>query len=87
MEAIFQNTGIDESGVKEETMKKFIYVTIALMLMLMFIGCGATITPEQRKELYDSREMNNLKEGVGNKPFVGSPNNLDARGQLKVLTW
>jgi hypothetical protein len=76
-----------KSGVKEEPMKKFIYVTVALMLMLMFIGCVSTMTPEQRKELYDSREINNLTEGVGNKPFVGSPNNLDARGQFQILTW
>jgi len=76
-----------KSGVKEEPMKKFIYVTVALMLMLIFIGCVAPMTPEQRKELYDSREINNLKEGVGNKPFVGSPNNLDARGQFSMLTW
>jgi len=67
-------------------MKKFIYITVAFMLMLIFIGC-ATMTPEQRKELYDSREIYNLTEGVGNKPFVGSPNNLDARGQLPILTW
>ena len=76
-----------KSGVKEEPMKKFIYVTVALMLMLIFIGCVTTMTPEQRKELYESREINNLTEGVGSKPFVGSPNNLDARGQLSILTW
>ena len=76
-----------KSGVKEKPMKKFIYVTVALMLLLMFIGCVATMTPEQRKERYDSREINNLTEGVGNKPFVGSPNNLDARGQFQILTW
>ncbi len=76
-----------KSRVKEEAMKKFIYVTVALMLMLIFIGCMATMTPEQRKERYDSRETYNLTEGVGNKPFVGSPNNLDARGQFSVLTW
>ena len=67
-------------------MKKFIYITVAFMLMLIFIGC-ATMTPEQRKELYDSREIYNLTEGVGNKPFVGSPNNLDARGQFSIFTW
>ena len=67
-------------------MKKFTYITVAFMLMAVFIGC-ATMTPEQRKELYDSREINNLTEGVGNKPWVGSPNNLDARGQFTILTW
>ena len=62
-------------------MIKFIYVTVALMLMLIFIGCVATMTPEQRKETY------NLTEEVGNKPFVGSPNTMDVRGQFAVLTW
>jgi len=75
-----------KGGVKEEMMKKFIYIIVAFMLMAVFIGC-ATMTPEQRKELYDSREINNLTEGVGNKPWVGSPNNLDARGQFTILTW
>jgi hypothetical protein len=57
------------------------------MLILIFIGCTGTMTPEQRKEHYDSRDYYNLTEGVGNKPFVGSPNNVDARGQFKVLAW
>ncbi|MGZ3513902.1 MAG: hypothetical protein ACXU9L_13195 [Thermodesulfobacteriota bacterium] len=65
-------------------MKKFIYITFVLMLMLIFIRC---VTPEQRKELSDAREINNLTEGVGNKPWVGSPNNLDARGQFTIHTW
>lgn len=68
-------------------MKKFIYVTVALSLLLMFIGCSGTMTPEQRKEMYERREIYNLTEGVGNKPFVGSPHNLDARGQFSILTW
>jgi len=53
-------------GVKEEKMKKFIYITVAFMLMVIFIGCFATMTPEQRKETYD------MRENVGNKPFLGS---------------
>ena len=53
-------------GVKEEMMKKFIYTIIALMLMLIFLGCIAPMTPEQRKETYD------MRENVGNKPSVGS---------------
>jgi hypothetical protein len=55
-----------KSGVKEEPMKKFIYVTVALMLVLILIGCFATMTPEQRKETYD------LRKEVGEEPFVGS---------------
>ena len=73
-----------KNGVKEETMKKFIYITVVFMLMLISIGC---VTPEQRKERSDSRESYNLTEGVGNKPFVGSPNNPAARDQFKILTW
>jgi len=46
-------------------MKKFIYIIITFMLMLIFIGCS-TMTSEQRKETYD------MRESVGNKPFVGS---------------
>jgi hypothetical protein len=55
-----------KSGVKEEMMKKFIYIAVAFMLMFIFNGCYATMTPEQRKETYD------MRESVGNKPFVGS---------------
>ena len=46
-------------------MKRFIYITVAFMVMLVFIGC-ATTTPEQRKETYDMRKE------VGNSQFVGS---------------
>ena len=68
-------------------MNRFIFMTVSIILLLIFIGCAGTMTPEQRREYYDSREMYNLTEGVGNKPFVGSPNNVDARGQLTILTW
>ncbi len=65
-------------------MKKFICIAVALMLMLIFIGCSATMTPEQRKELYEERKETDLRSVVGNQPFVGDPNNLDARGMMKV---
>ncbi len=61
------------SEVKEETMKKFICIAVALMLILIFIGCS-TMTPEQRKETYD------LRGSVGNQPFVGGTGGLDSRG-------
>ena len=61
-------------------MKKFIYITVAFMVMLVFIGC-ATMTPEERKETYD------LRKDVGNSQFVGSSNNLDARGMMPHLTY
>ena len=62
-------------------MKKLIYITVALMLMSVFIGCFATMTPEQRKETYDMRKE------VGNSQFVGSSNNLDAVGMTKNIYW
>jgi len=61
-------------------MKKFIYITVAFMVMLVFIGC-ATMTPEERKERYD------LRKDVGNSQFVGSSNNLDAKGMMPHLAY
>ena len=61
-------------------MKKFIYIIVAFMLMLVFIGCVA-MTPEERKETYD------LRKDVGNSQFVGSSNNLDARGMMPHLAY
>ncbi len=67
-------------------MKKFICITLVFTIMLVFIGCSATMTPEQRKELYQERkETYDLRSNVGNQPFVGSPNNLDARGLMLPL--
>jgi hypothetical protein len=45
-------------------MKRFIYITVVLMFMLIFIGC-ATTTSEQRQEGSD------LASSVGTKSFVG----------------
>jgi hypothetical protein len=59
---------------KEEIMKKFIYITVAFMLMLIFIGCFATMTPEQRKETYD------MRGSVGNAPFGGGGMPKDGHG-------
>jgi hypothetical protein len=61
-------------------MKKFIYITVAFMVVLVFIGCAA-MTPEERKETYD------LRKDVGNSQFVGSSNNLDARGMMPHLAY
>jgi hypothetical protein len=58
---------------KEETMKKFIYITVAFILMLISIGC-ATLMYDPRKD-------------VGNSQFVGSSNNLDARDMMKGKWW
>jgi len=61
-------------------MKKFICITFAFMLILILIGCSATMTPEERKELYGERKGSyDLGTTVGYQPFVGG-NSLDARG-------
>jgi hypothetical protein len=60
-------------------MKKFIYITVVFMLMLIFIGCATT--PEQRKDTYDMRKE------VGNSQFVGSSSNVDAVGMTKNIYW
>ena len=61
-------------------MKRFIYITVAFMVMLVFIGC-ATMTPEERKGTYD------LRKDVGTSQFVGSSNTLDARGMMPHLAY
>jgi hypothetical protein len=67
--------------IREETMKKFIYVTVAFMLMFVFIGC-ATMTPEERQETYD------LRKDVGDSQFVGNTDrNFDAHGMMKSGWW
>ncbi len=45
-------------------MKRFITITLVLMIMVIFIGCSG-MTAEQRKEQYD------LRQNVGNSQFVG----------------
>ncbi len=70
-----------KTGMKEGMMKKFIFIIVAFILMSIFIGCAATMTPEQRKETYD------LRQNVGNQPFVGSPKNLDAKGLMPMLAY
>ena len=55
-------------------MKKFIYITVAFMLMLIFVGCFATMTPEQRKETYD------MRGSVGSAPFGGGAMPKDGHG-------
>ncbi len=54
-------------------MKRLTYITVAFMLMIIFIGCFATVTPDQRKELYD------MRGSVGNAPFVGESSS-EAKG-------
>jgi hypothetical protein len=61
-------------------MKKFIYIISVFMFMAIFVGCAST-TSEQRKETYD------MRQSVGNQPFVGSPKNLDAKGLMPMLAY
>lgn len=58
-------------------MKRFIYITLVLMLMSLFIGCFATMGSEERKETYD------LRKSVGNSQFVGD-SSTDARGLVRT---
>ena len=60
-------------------MKRLISLTVVLMLMLIFIGCFATMTSEERKETYD------LRKGVGDSHFVGDAS-PEARNQAQSLT-
>jgi len=58
-------------------MKKLIYLTMAFVLMLMFIGCYYTMTPEQRQEQLD------LRGTIGDSQFVGPTTNRDAVGMTR----
>ena len=54
-------------------MKRLIYIIVAFMLMLIFIVCCATMTPEQGRGWYD------MRSSVGNAPFVGE-SSYEAKG-------
>jgi hypothetical protein len=49
-------------------MKRFIYLTVVLMIGFMLIGCSG-MTAEQRKEEWE------LRSGVGDSQFVGDSDN------------
>jgi hypothetical protein len=70
----FLNRGIHPrfQTKKEDMMKRFIYLTVVLMVGFMLIGCSG-MTAEQRKETYD------LNKSVGNRAFVGDTS-PEARG-------
>jgi hypothetical protein len=46
-------------------MKRFVWITMVLMLISLFVGCATT--SEERKEEYD------LRKSVGGSAFVGLP--------------
>jgi hypothetical protein len=53
--------------------KSLISLILFLMMVFIVIGCSTTMTPEQRKELYQEREgRSDLSSTVGRSPFVGS---------------
>lgn len=47
-------------------MKRFISITVLLMIAVMVIGCFATMSSEERKETYD------MRKNVGSSQFVGA---------------
>jgi hypothetical protein len=51
-------------------MKRFVYLTVVLMIGFMLIGCAAVL-PEQTAEHRKEAESWDLNSSVGNKPFVG----------------
>jgi hypothetical protein len=65
--------------VKEEMMKRLICIIVGFMLMLIFIGCFATMTPEQRKETFD------MRASVGNAAFVGDHYDRDQFGNITTV--
>ncbi len=46
-------------------MKRFISITVLLMIAVIVIGCFATMSSEERKDTYD------MRKNVGNSQFVG----------------
>jgi hypothetical protein len=57
-------------------MKRLISLIVFLLMVVILIGCFATMTTEQRKETYD------LRKSVGNSPFVG-----DTSPGVRDLAW
>jgi hypothetical protein len=60
-------------------MKKFIYLTVVLMLILVSFGCAtvSTYTPSGTQKTQD------LSSTVGNRPFIG----VYSRGTLDLNGW
>ncbi len=58
-------------------MKRLISLIVFLMMVVaIFIGCFATMTPEQREETFD------MRKSLGNSPFVG-----DTSPGVRDLAW
>ena len=61
-------------------MKRFIYLTLVLMIILMSLGCAATM-PETTANPTASNQ--GLVTTVGSKPFIGD----SSRGTLDLNGW
>ena len=61
-------------------MKRFIYLTLVLMIILISLGCAATV-PETTANAAEG--TGSLVSTVGNKPFVGD----SSRGTLDLNGW
>jgi hypothetical protein len=58
-------------------MKRFISITVLLMIVVTFIGCSG-MTVQQPKETDD------LRSSVGNRPFVGDTSLEAKRAALGI---
>ena len=63
-------------------MKKFIYIMVTFLLMLILSGCATT--PEQRKEIYEQRVTSDLPTSVGNTQFVGSSSQMSSADRMSI---
>jgi len=61
-------------------MKRFTYLTVVLMIILMSLGCAATV-PETTAS--PTAGQGSLVTTVGSKPFIGD----SSRGTLDLNGW
>ena len=61
-------------------MKRFIYLTLVLMIILISLGCAATVPETTQNPAAGSQ---GLVTTVGNRPFVGD----SSRGTLDLNGW
>jgi len=57
-------------GRKEEKMKRFIYLTVVLMIGFICFGCSG-MSAEERKEFRKEGRYDLRTAGYGDYPFVG----------------
>jgi hypothetical protein len=61
-------------------MKRFIYLTLVLMIILISLGCAATVPETTQNPAAGSQ---GLVSTVGSKPFIGD----SSRGTLDLNGW